>query len=35
MPNRARAKKTTLNGSSVEMYADLRFLVVTGQEVAL
>jgi primase-polymerase (primpol)-like protein len=35
MPNGARAKKTTLNGCSVEMYADLRFLVVTGQEVAL
>ena len=35
IPNGARAKKTTLNGSSVEMYADLRFLVVTGQEVAL
>jgi primase-polymerase (primpol)-like protein len=35
MPNGARAKKTTLHGCSVEMYADLRFLVVTGQEVAL
>ncbi|HZO25301.1 MAG TPA: hypothetical protein VFH48_04830 [Chloroflexota bacterium] len=35
IPNGARAKKTTLNGCSVEMYADLRFLVVTGQGVHL
>jgi putative DNA primase/helicase len=35
MPDGARAKRTTLHGCSVEMYADLRFLVVTGQAVAL
>lgn len=35
MPGGVRAKKTTLNGCSVEMYADLRFLVVTGQAVTL
>jgi primase-polymerase (primpol)-like protein len=35
MPGGTRAKKTMLNGCSVEMYADLRFLVVTGQEVSL
>jgi primase-polymerase (primpol)-like protein len=35
IPGGARAKKTTLNGCSIEMYADLRFLVVTGQVVLL
>ncbi|MGE3913089.1 MAG: hypothetical protein AB7K36_27265 [Chloroflexota bacterium] len=35
MPDGTRARKTTLHGCSVEMYADLRFLVVTGQELVL